>query len=276
MHIRKNSYFWITIVCIIAMTAGCQQVVEPSNMPASPTQSSNLEQIRKKLDTMQNQWQSQGLENYRFQFQWVCFCPAEYREPVWVTVIEEEITSVKAVDSNLETNLPDKKEYYTINELFDFIGEGVEKNAHEVQVTYDDAMGYPVSAYIDYEVDIEDEERGFDILKFETQLRELTETSQPAASNPTITISPTSVSPGNTVQVFATGFPPNIPVNIGIGRVNSEFDVITSTNTNKNGNLDLAFNIPDFVTPQDQYVIVVSAIDQSVKEISSPFDVIQD
>lgn len=261
---------------VVSLISGCWPDVEPTkgiDTQTAPTHPSNLDQVSQKLDKMQSQWQSHGLDNYRFQFQWACFCPAEYHEPVWVTVEEGEITSVKAVDPNFEAELPDKSEYRTINELFNFIKDGVEKDVYEIQVSYDEAMGYPVSAYIDYEIDILDEEQGFDILKFETQFSAPTESSQPATLNPRITISPTSGPPGTIVQVSAREFLPNIPVNIGIGRVNSEYDVITSTNTDKNGNLDTTIKIPVFATPQDQWVIVVAAVNQVEKAISRPFDV---
>jgi hypothetical protein len=69
------------------------------------------------------------------------------------------------------------------------------------------------------------------------------------------------------------GFSPNIPIDIGVGRVNSEYDVITSTNTDRNGNLDTTIEIPDFVTSQDQWVIVAATEDQTEKTVSTPFDV---
>jgi hypothetical protein len=190
-----------------------------------------------------------------------------------VTVRQGEITDVEAVDPNFEAELPDKDEYRTINELFNLIRDGVEEDAHEIRVAYNDARGYPVSAYIDYEIDIEDEEQGFDILKFETGLPAYIETSPPATMTPAITISPNSGQPGATIQLMGGGFLPNIPVNIGVGRVDSEYDVITSTNTDQNGNLDTTIEIPDFVTPHDQWVVVVTTEDQTEKTVSAPFDV---
>jgi hypothetical protein len=140
-------------------------------------------------------------------------------------------------------------------------------------VAYNDLKGYPISAYIDYEINIEDEEQGFDILKFETELPANTETSQPATVTPAITILPNSGPPGTTIRLMGGGFSPNIPIDIGVGRVNSEYDVITSTNTDRNGNLDTTIEIPEFVTPQDQWVIVVATEDQTEKAVSTPFDV---
>jgi hypothetical protein len=277
--VRKNSYLWaisLLIVVSIMLLSNCWQDPETIRNTKTPTsvsitQPSNLGDVSQKLDAMQSQWQAQNLNNYRFQFQWECFCPAGYHQPVWVTVRQGEITSVEAVD-NFEADLPDKDKYRTINELFDLIRDGVEKDAHEIRVAYNASRGYPVSAYIDYEINIEDEEQGFDILKFETRLPTNIETS-PATMTPAITISPNSGPPGTTIQLMGGGFSPNMLVNIGVGRVNSEYDLITSTNTDRNGNLDTTIEIPEFVTPQDQWVIVVATEDQTEKAVSTPFDV---
>jgi hypothetical protein len=279
--VRRSSYLWaisLLIVVSIILLSGCWQDSEAIKNTKTPTsvsitQPSNLEDVSQKLEAMQSQWQAQNLNNYRFQFQWECFCPAGYHQPVWVTVRQGEITSVEAVDPHFETDLPDKDEYRTINELFDLIRDGVEEDAHEIRVAYNDLKGYPISAYIDYEINIEDEEQGFDILKFETELPANTETSQPATVTPAITILPNSGPPGTTIRLMGGGFSPNIPIDIGVGRVNSEYDVITSTNTDRNGNLDTTIEIPDFVTSQDQWVIVAATEDQTEKTVSTPFDV---
>jgi hypothetical protein len=279
VFVRRKGYLWAVILLIvvgITLISSCRQdseSIKNTDTLDSITQPSNLEGVSQKLNVMQSQWQAQDLNNYRFQFQWVCFCPAGYHEPVWVTVRQGEIISVEAVDPKFEADLPDKDEYRTINELFDLIRDGVEKDAHEIRVAYNDARGYPASVYIDYEINIEDEEQGFDILKFETQLPAYTETSQPATLTPAITISPNSGPPGTTIQLMVVGFSPNIPVNIGVGRVDSEYDVITSTKTDQNGNLDTTTEIPDFVTPQDRWVIIVATVNQTGKVVSTPFDV---
>jgi len=90
----------------------------------------------------------------------------------------------------------------------------------------------------------------------------------------TVAIAPTSGSPGTEVEVVARGFPPNAPVEIGIGRVDSEYDVIASAETDGDGRVSTQIVIPSFVEPEDRWVIVVAAEEQPVTAVSDEFDVL--
>ena len=281
MFFRKTKLFWITIfsIAIIAlMVSGCSlpdQAASQTPTPEPNNQQTNLDQASNELEMMHSLWESQNLDTYRFQFQWQCFCLPDYVETVWVTVEEGAITSVEAVDPKFGGPVPDMNEFRTIDGLFDLIRDGIENQAYEIRVTYNETFGYPASVYIDYDFNMADEERGFEILEFESRLPEATETTPPTGSDPAIDISPLSGSPGTEVEVSVSGFPPNIPVDIGIGRVNSEYDVITSANTDQDGNLDEMIVIPNFVTPDDEWVIVAAVVNEDITAVSDLFDVTQ-
>jgi hypothetical protein len=91
--------------------------------------------------------------------------------------------------------------------------------------------------------------------------------------DPEVTISPTSGLPGTDVEVVARGFPPDTPVEIGIGRVDSEYDVIARAQTDADGGVETRITIPDFVEAEDRWVIVVAAEQQPVTAVSGEFDV---
>lgn len=135
----------------------------------SPTAPTDLAEVEQMLDRMEVEWQARDLADYRFQFWWECFCPEGYRTPVWVTVMGGEIESVEAVEADSEIALPDRSEYRTIGGLYDLIRDAVEQNAYEIRVEYNEDLGYPASAHIDYEANIVDEERGFVVSAFESR-----------------------------------------------------------------------------------------------------------
>jgi hypothetical protein len=89
----------------------------------------------------------------------------------------------------------------------------------------------------------------------------------------TVSIRPQSGPPGTTVNVVARYFPANVPVEIGVGRVDSEYDVVATAETDGQGQLNTAIVIPDFVEPEDRWVIVVAAQEQPVKAVSDVFNV---
>jgi hypothetical protein len=90
---------------------------------------------------------------------------------------------------------------------------------------------------------------------------------------PEVRISPTSGPPGTEVQVIAEGFPPDAIVEIGVGRENSEYDVVDTGQVGRDGYLRIRIKIPAFVEPEDAWVIVVAAEHQPIKAISDEFDV---
>ncbi|MEZ4869175.1 MAG: LysM peptidoglycan-binding domain-containing protein [Caldilineaceae bacterium] len=95
-------------------------------------------------------------------------------------------------------------------------------------------------------------------------------------SGSTVSIAPSQGEAGTTVQLEATGFAPNIPVEIGFGRVNSEYDVIAQTITNENGALSRRVSVPPFAQPDDRYVFTVLPQGTTQETISSVFTVTGD
>lgn len=189
MSFRKNKKIWIallSIAVIVLILTGCSlgdQAASETATPAPNDQQNNLDQVGRELEMMQSLWESQDLDDYRFQFQWNCFCTTEYIETVWVTVEDGEITSIEAVDPNFEGELPAMSEYRTINGLFDLIREGTENQAYQIQVSYNDTFGYPASAYIDYDMEIVDEERGFSVREVQPLTAAPAETPQSTDSD---------------------------------------------------------------------------------------------
>lgn len=89
----------------------------------------------------------------------------------------------------------------------------------------------------------------------------------------TVAISPTSGPPGTRVEVVGRGFPPQAAVEIGIGRVDSEYDVLATAQADADGRVGAQITLPAFVEPEDRWVIVVAAEHRPVKAISDEFDV---
>jgi hypothetical protein len=94
-----------------------------------------------------------------------------------------------------------------------------------------------------------------------------------AADTPTVAVTPQAGSPGTRITVRAEGFTPGATVDIGFGRVNSEYDVLTSDQADAAGALVTDVPVPDFADPEDQWVFVAADLDRGVKAISDPFDV---
>jgi hypothetical protein len=76
-------------------------------------------------------------------------------------VIRGSIASVVDV----ETGEPlDKSRYRTIDGLFDFLHEAIDRPAASIRSAFDPNLGYPSAAQVDYVAAIADEEMAFRVL----------------------------------------------------------------------------------------------------------------
>jgi hypothetical protein len=91
--------------------------------------------------------------------------------------------------------------------------------------------------------------------------------------NPAISVFPLSATVGMEIQVKGQGFPLDRDLVVGIGRVNSEYDVIDQVHSDADGSLQTTVVIPDYVEPEDQWVIVVATEDTRVKAISEVLEI---
>ena len=109
-------------------------------------------------------WEAQGITDYRMEFRWVCFCPPDYVAPVIISVTGgDTIGSVAFAEGTLPWNRDYPPDYTSINGLFDLIQGGIDERASDISVAYHAELGYPLSAAIDYDRRIIDEERGFQV-----------------------------------------------------------------------------------------------------------------
>ncbi len=91
---------------------------------------------------------------------------------------------------------------------------------------------------------------------------------------PDAVVVPDEGPPGTPVQVIAHGFPAETAVEIGIGRVDSEYDVVTSAETDGAGRMVAEITIPEFVDPAHRWVIVAAVVDRPmIRAISEEFAV---
>lgn len=112
-------------------------------------------------------WEAQGIRDYRFVLERVCFCLA--RGPVVIEVRDGQVVSiVDAVTGEAESDGFALAEIYgevsTIDALFDVI-DGAE-DAEVVTVSYDAELGYPTEIYIDESFLMADEEMRYLVSDF--------------------------------------------------------------------------------------------------------------
>jgi Family of unknown function (DUF6174) len=123
------------------------------------------ESEREKLEAHRSQWQAQGVDSYEFVLRRLCFCGGG-TSPATVVVRNGQRVSVTDVETG--TPIPENfvQYYLTIDELFDFVADAIDRKAYQIDVTYDATFGFPTRIAIDYIENAVDEEMAFEASSF--------------------------------------------------------------------------------------------------------------
>lgn len=109
------------------------------------------------------QWEATGPASYVYALRHTCFCSPEAIGPVRVTVDESSVTARVYVDSSEPVDPDFHGSFPDIDGLFDVLEDAIEREAHQIDVTWHESDGYPVSIFVDYIEFAADEERGFTV-----------------------------------------------------------------------------------------------------------------
>ena len=110
-----------------------------------------------------SRWQASNLNNYQFDFRWICFCERDYISLVTITVKDGKIHSAIYNETQIPVSVEKLDRYETIDGLFSFIQDAYDKNAHRISINYDLHDGYPFEGSVDYVEMMVDEEKGFEV-----------------------------------------------------------------------------------------------------------------
>lgn len=114
-------------------------------------------------------WNQHGLSSYVMDVQLLCFCPVE--GVATVTVTAGRVTSAVVKASGRPVSPQMLSAYRSVEGLFDQLEDAIGRNAHRIDAEYDSALGYPRQFFIDYSVNVADEESGIQVHAFTTDGR---------------------------------------------------------------------------------------------------------
>jgi hypothetical protein len=140
-----------------AVVSGCA-TARPPDVGDDPL--AGADSTREALDAARARWQAAGLDDYRFTYSNSCFCPEDVRGPFTITVRDGVVREVLFQGGPVAA---DAQRHPTVEALFDRLAEAFDRGADAVRVAYDEALGYPAAAYVDYEAMAADEEDRFEV-----------------------------------------------------------------------------------------------------------------
>lgn len=122
-----------------------------------------LSPLQAELRAAEQKWEAQGPTDYRYRFREFCFCGPEITSEVEILVESGTVTSAVYVEDGEPVDPSRFEQLSTVEGLFAFLQDAIDRRAHSITVEYDGALGYPESASVDYRLNVADEERGFQV-----------------------------------------------------------------------------------------------------------------
>jgi len=113
------------------------------------------------LSAARERWAEREPAEYQFNYTRSCFCPALTN--VRVTVRNGVVVSARVIATGAELSPTERAEIPTIDGLFDVIESAIDQRAHELRVSYDAQMGFPMSIVLDYREMIADDEVFYEV-----------------------------------------------------------------------------------------------------------------
>ncbi|HJU87581.1 MAG TPA: DUF6174 domain-containing protein [Gemmatimonadota bacterium] len=122
-------------------------------------------QIRAEIAAQRGKWAAQRIDDYQLTFSRTCFCAPEGAGLVVLTVRAGEPVEWLYFLSGDPVAPEWRAVFPTVDGLFDFLDDAVDRGAEGIDVAFDPDFGLPTTVRVDYRLAAADEEIGYDVEK---------------------------------------------------------------------------------------------------------------
>jgi hypothetical protein len=138
-------------VALLIALAACSGALSPGQIRGE----------RAELNLARGRWASRGPANYRYRFQYLCFCPASLVTAVEIHVRAGRVVAVLDPATGQPTPPVPGRPTPTVGELFGIVESALDRDVDWIDVQYDPLLGYPAVIRIDANTRTVDEEQSY-------------------------------------------------------------------------------------------------------------------
>ena len=131
--------------------AGCTGALTPSQARGE----------RSELNVGRGRWATRGFADYRYRFQYLCFCPASLVTAVEIQVRGGQVVAVLDPATGRPAPAAPGRPTPTVTELFGIVESALDRGVDWIDVQYDPVLGYPAVIRIDANTRTVDEEQSY-------------------------------------------------------------------------------------------------------------------
>lgn len=139
------------VVALLIALAACSGALSPGQIRGE----------RAELNVARGRWASRGPANYRYRFQYLCFCPASLVTPVEIHVRAGRVVAAFDPATGQPTPPVPGRPTPTVGELFGIVESALDRDVDWIDVQYDPVLGYPAVIRIDANTRTVDEEQSY-------------------------------------------------------------------------------------------------------------------
>ena len=107
----------------------------------TPEAANGLERLKLELAENGDLWESQEIENYRFEYRRIRFCLPAFVAPVEISMVCGIINKAISLEDGPAARGLGISRYETVEELFDWIQNATDRNAYSLLVAYAGGVG---------------------------------------------------------------------------------------------------------------------------------------
>jgi uncharacterized protein DUF6174 len=111
----------------------------------------DLSRAQSELDRNWDRFQSTAPLSYTYTVRVTCACTSDVTRPVTVWVDRGNIEYLLYEDNSRPVPFSYASSFPSVEQLFDAIQNGIDRQADYIAVDYDPTFGYPTNVYIDYD-----------------------------------------------------------------------------------------------------------------------------
>lgn len=144
----RSSHSYLAVLALLPALAACDNL----------TGVDNLSRAQSELDRNWDRFQRSAPLSYSYTVRVSCACPTDVTRPVVVWVDRGSVEYLLYEDDGRPVALSIANSFPSVEQLFNAIQDGIDRQADYIDVQYDFTYGYPTSVYIDYDRRVTDEE----------------------------------------------------------------------------------------------------------------------
>ncbi len=114
--------------------------------------------IASEVQSNREKWMAHGISNYEIEMQKICYCVPEVVRMMVFEVEEDKVQTVRYADTGEDVDPQHYGNFNTIEGMFSFVEQALEKNPADLSIAYDEKYGYIKELSVDFKENIADDE----------------------------------------------------------------------------------------------------------------------